>query len=668
MSAASVCILYTQDPDLVRRVKAYLRTMASVRHVTDPNRLEAVLQQNSPAVVLMDLRAKDCRDLLDLLERDWVESLVVALGAPRSEPLREAEQSAIYAAEDLQLDRHRFQTLLGRAFDHLRLMQQNRDLREQSYYGPAMEPARRVAPMLEGLPTASRGSLRFPRVFRRLDNVEGLLASVVEGVSDAAGVTRVGIFSKIRPGDRYRLRAGLRCLPETNEIEYDERDPLVRWFELHGHLVSRANLAHIVSQNHRPLLRRALDTFGAEVIVPLYARGQIIGWLFFGHRVTGLPFEYSDLEALMALAEHVSTVLENALLYEEVTLQKTLAETLVKSIPAGIVAIDEYGTIRWFNPPAESILGVKTSDALNRPAEAVGQKLATMLRETLDARTNPPARQWIDPNTRRSVSVETRRLVDRNTPLGAVAVIHDLTVEEDLRQKQDLVDRAAFWTDLAASMSHEIRNPLVAIKTFAQLLPERFGDPEFRKNFNQIVVQEIDRLDKIVSQINSFAHPAELKMRPLDIRAPVKRGLELARSKFRVNGGVAVETELPSNLPKVLGDESALAEAVAHLVANAAEALTEQKKPKITLSAKPIREGGRDSAVLVTVEDNGRGIAPEMRDKVFSPFCTTKARGMGLGLPIVKRTVFDHNGRVDIDTSDSGTAVRIALPVTVNGD
>ena len=72
MSAAPVCILYTQDPDLARRVKAFLRTMASVRHVTDPNRLEAVLQQNSPAVILMDLRAKDCRDLLDRLERDWL--------------------------------------------------------------------------------------------------------------------------------------------------------------------------------------------------------------------------------------------------------------------------------------------------------------------------------------------------------------------------------------------------------------------------------------------------------------------------------------------------------------------------------------------------------------------------------------------------------------------
>ena len=615
-------------------------------------------------MILLDLRAKECRDLLEQLPglagiaRD-------RSGHPRSEPLREAEQSGIYAAEDLQLDRHRFQTLVARAFDHLEIMQENRDLREQSHYGPPAEQPRRSEPVLERR-RAVLPLLRFPRVFRRLDNVEGLLASIVEGVADAAGVTRVGIFSRIRQGDRYRLRAGLRCLPETNEIEYGERDPLVRWFELHGHLVSRANLAHIAAQNQRPLLRRALDTFGAEVIVPLYARGEIIGWLFFGHRVTGLPFDYGDLEGLMILAEHVSTVLENALLYEEVTLQKTLAETLLKSIPPGIVAIDEDGIVRWFNPPAEPILGLKATDVLNRPVEAAGRKLAAMLRETLEAKANLPPRQWIDPNTRRSLSVETRRLLDHHTPLGAVAVIHDLTAEENLRQKQDLVDRAAFWTDLAASMSHEIRNPLVAIKTFAQLLPERFDDPEFRKNFNEIVVQEIDRLDKIITQINAFAHPAELEMRPLDIRTPVKRGLELARSKFRVNGDVAVETELPADLPKILGDEGALAEAVAHLVANAAEAAPNRKNRRShfrpsRFRRRPRQCGARDGAGQRTWDCAGNA------GKVFSPFCTTKARGMGLGLPIVKRTVFDHNGRVDIDTSTSGTAVSIALPATANG-
>src|SRR5436853_4798521 len=147
MSAAAICVLYTQDADLARRVKAFLRAMALIRHVTDPNRMEAVLQQNSPAVILMDLRAKECRDLLEQLEQDWPESLVIALGAPRSEPLREAEQSGIYAAEDLQLDRHRFQALVARAFDHLKIMQESSDLTDQSHYGPPAEQPRRSAPV-----------------------------------------------------------------------------------------------------------------------------------------------------------------------------------------------------------------------------------------------------------------------------------------------------------------------------------------------------------------------------------------------------------------------------------------------------------------------------------------------------------------------------------------
>jgi PAS domain S-box-containing protein len=662
-----ICILYTQDSDLVRRVKAFLRTMAQVRHVTEADRLDAVLQQAGPALLIMDLRAKDCRDFIDQVQKEWPEILMIALGIVKSDPLREAEQFGIYAAEDLELDRHHFQALVGRAFDYLKVLQENRDLRETSA-SASLEPTLTAG----AVPAAAGGGpslrlLRFPRVFRQFDNVDALLATVVESVADAAGVTRVGIFSKIRQGDRYQLRAGLRCLPETHEMEFGERDALVRWFELHAHLISRANLAQTPDQAERSLLRRALDTFGAEVIVPLYARGCIIGWLFFGHRVTGQRFDYSDLEGLMILAEHVSTVLENALLYDEIKLQKTLAETLLKSIPPGIVATDEDAIIRWFNPTAEQILGVPSKDVLNKPAESAGSRLATFLRETLESKSTLPAQRWIDHNTRRSLSVETRRLGDQRTPLGAVAVIHDLTAEETLREKQALVDRAAFWTDLAASMSHEIRNPLVAIKTFAQLLPERFDDADFRKDFNHIVVKEIDRLDKIITQINNFAHPPELVFKPIDIRASVKKAIEIARTRLGTNGGPAVEISLPNDLPDVLGDETALAEAFAHLVANATEALSGRNRPRIMLAAKPIRQGKRASGVVVTVRDNGKGIAPDLKEKVFSPFCTTKPRGMGLGLPIVKRTVFDHNGRVDIDSSPHGTLVSVTLPTSPNG-
>lgn len=667
MTPAPVCILYTQDAELVRRARAFLRTMSQLRHVSDPDRLEPVLQQVGPSVLVVDLRSKECRELIDQIQNEQPDVLIIALGVAQSETLREAEQFGIYAAEEIGLERRRFQALLGRAFDYLKVLQENRDLRETSTLTPEVsrkwETGHQSIDATRALPL-----LRFPRVLRRLDDMDTLVAAVVEALADAAGVSRVGLFSRTRKGDLYRLRAGLHCLPETEELEFGERDPLVRWFELHAHLISRANLSRTQDQRQRNLMRRTLDMFGAEAIVPLYARGSIIGWIFFGHRVTGQLFDDRDLEGLTTLAEHVSTILENALLYEEATVQKTLAETLLKSIPPGIVAIDVDATVRWFNPPAERILGLSGMDALNKPVEAVGHKLAGLLRETLESKTPPPPQQWIDNNTRRSLSIETRQIADNGSPLGAVAVIQDLTIQEGLREKQTLLDRATFWTDLAASMSHEIRNPLVAIKTFAQLLPERFDDADFRKEFNKIVVHEIDRLDKIITQINNFAHPPELVFKSIDVRSPVKKGVEIARSRYGINGKVELETSLPSNLPQVLGDETALAEVFAHLLANAAEASADRSKPRITLSAKPVRDGHHPAAVVVTVRDNGTGIAPEIKEKIFSPFCTTKPRGMGLGLPIVKRTVFDHHGRVEVDSTSKGTEVSVLLPATSGAD
>jgi nitrogen-specific signal transduction histidine kinase len=660
MIPTAVCILYTHDPDLVRRVRAFVRTIAQLRHVSELERLEPVLEQSGPALLIVDLRAKEVRDLLEDIQSNRRDVIIIGLGVARSEPLREAQQSGIYAAEDVQIDRQHFQALVGRAFDYLKVVQENEELREESISPRLAPPRSEAVPERYGTPTLPL--LRFPRVFRRFENVEALLASVVENVADAAGVTRVGIFSKMRNGDDYRLRAGLRCLPETYDLEFDERDPLVRWFERQAHLISRDALTQMLDHTERSLLRRSLDAFGAEVIIPLYARGRIIGWLFFGHRLTGQAFDSPHLEGLTVLAEHVSTVLENALLYSEITLQKTLAETLLKSIPPGIIATDEKAIVRWFNPTAEQLFGVFDKDVLNKPVETVGGRLAGFIRETLESKATLPSRQWIDQRTRRSLLVETRRLDDE---LGAVAVVHDLTAEEDLREKQALLDRAAFWTDLAASMSHEIRNPLVAIKTFAQLLPERFDDADFRKEFNEIVLKEIDRLDKIITQINNFAHPPELVFKSIDLHGPVRKAIAIARERVEANG-VAVETSLPDDLPKIVADEKALTEAFAHLVANAAEATSGQAKRRITLTAKPIHEGSRASGVVVTVRDNGKGIAPELKDKIFSPFVTTKARGIGLGLPIVKRTVFDHHGRVDVESTPRGTEVSVLLPAKQN--
>ena len=200
----------------------------------------------------------------------------------------------------------------------------------------------------------------------------------------------------------------------------------------------------------------------------------------------------------------------------------------------------------------------------------------------------------IDPNTRRSLTVKPGVWSTKKRP-WAVAVVHDLRLRRTCA-KRICGSRRLLYRPGGEHFA-QIRNPLVAIKTFAQLLPERFEDADFRKDFNEIVVQEIDRLDKIITQINNFAHPSELVMKPVDVRSSVKKAIELARNRVAKNG-VAIDTTLPNDLPRILGDEEALTEAFAHLVANAAEATSGQSKPRITLAAKSIREGGHASGVV----------------------------------------------------------------------
>src|SRR5438128_692383 len=238
MTPAPVTIIYSQDAELVRRARAFLRTMAQARHVSDPDRLESVLQQTGPSVLMMDLRSKECRELIDQIQNEQPDVLIIAFGVAQSETLREAEQFGIYAAEEIGLDRRRFQALLGRAFDYLKVSQENRDLRETSTMWP--EVSRKAeAPHQPMNVSHTFPLLRFPRVLRRLDNMDTLVAAVVEALADAAGVSRVGLFSQTRKGDPYRLRAGLHCLPETEELKFEKRDTLVSWFELHAQTIYR---------------------------------------------------------------------------------------------------------------------------------------------------------------------------------------------------------------------------------------------------------------------------------------------------------------------------------------------------------------------------------------------------------------------------------------------
>ncbi len=665
MNILPSCVLFTQDEKLARRTQGYLRFLGKVHHVANGDRLDAVMHQSNPTVLIFDLTVPEGPSLLEYMIKRWPQSLVIVLGVPLSEPLLEVQRMGVYVAEDIELDRRRFQPMFERAVERLRLMQENQMLRE--------EMTKAVKPQFyPPLPRPERSGTAFPlrhlsRAFRHFGNLEGLLANIVEDVAHSAMVSRVGIFTWSGTDGIYKLLAGLKCLPESHMLTYTARDPFVGWLEMNAHLVSRSAIEHTQNPDQRLMLQRALDSHGAEVIIPLHAQERIIGWLFVGHRVTGLPFEYGDLEGLMTVAEYISTTLENALLYEESAAQKTLTETLLNFMPTGIIATNVDGIVRCINSAAEKLLDVRADEILNQPMGVMDSRINGLLKGALDGKDGLPNRQeWIDPLSNRSITAHTRRLMSGGACLGAVVLVDDLTTERIMREKQERLERASMIADLAATMSHEIRNPLVSIKTFAQLLPERKDDVEFLEDFNKLVLKEIDRLIGMVEQMHEIAHPPELVSMPINLKSVIDHAVCEVRKQLDPNVS-KIETFINEPMPEFCGDEKALMQCMIHLLRNSIEAKSENRRLQIAIDTKTIGRGGELDGVVITVQDNGAGIPDDIKERIFSPFCTTKHSSFGLGLPMVKQTVVDHHGTVEIRSGEEGQGTCVTITIMKQG-
>jgi len=653
MSSLPASIVYTKDDALLQRLSGYLHARSVLRHLEEPAELELALKQYGAVLLFMDLRGSECRTLLPRICKEFPDVVVIALGAPRSDPALAAAAAGVYAVEPAEFERLRLQTLFEQAQAHLRLGQENRLLRSdlQRADAAAQEPPREnIAPLLG----------HFSSAFRRFDNVGIMLESIVEGVASCARVSRVAMFS-ITPAEQYQFRAGVKCLQETRALEFKTNHPFVQWLIIHAHSISRSMLRHIEPVEERLLLEQMLDLMGAEAILPLYGRERLIGWLAMGRSSSGAPFEQRDIEELTQLAEQVSVTIENSLLHESIAIQKALAENLLQAIPVGIIAAGVDGAIRWFNSGAEKLLNTPSADLIGQPVSRLSSHLASLLNCCMADETSSGTAEWTEPLTNRRLSIQTRRLEEHGQCIGAMAVLHDLTEDQILREKQNNLERAEFWNELASAISHEVRNPLVAISTFSQLLPERYADEEFRSQFRDLTTQEVDRLNGMIDQLDEFASPPKLTFAPVAVGEILENALCMAR-QYEQTVKIGVDMEVQSGLPDIQGDADVLTDSIVRLLLNAFTAVTEVPSPHVLIKASAGEIGSGRPAVIVEICDNGPGIPEEIRDKVFSPFCTTKARGVGLGLPIVQRTMIDHGGLVTLEKNGNSTVVRLTLP------
>lgn len=236
---------------------------------------------------------------------------------------------------------------------------------------------------------------------------------------------------------------------------------------------------------------------------------------------------------------------------------------------------------------------------------------------------------------------------------------------EEILVKKETAEKLASLGTVAAGLAHEIKNPLVSIKTLAQLLPERFDDPEFRDHFATIAINEVDRIGHIVSDLLDFAKSTEPKVEPIEMGRFIGDILGMLSSQF-TKKGISVKKILNDPLAVIYADHSQIKQVLLNLFINSMEAMPHGGEIIVEVATdKGSAEGER---VILKMTDTGSGIREEDRACLFEPFFTTKGTGTGLGLSICKRIIERHQGEISIESEyNKGTTVTLIFPVRGSG-
>lgn len=243
-------------------------------------------------------------------------------------------------------------------------------------------------------------------------------------------------------------------------------------------------------------------------------------------------------------------------------------------------------------------------------------------------------------------------------------VIENARLYEDLKKSKSYMrraDRLASLGILTAGLAHEIRNPLVAIKTFIQLLPERLEDEEFRNHFLNIASAEVDRISLLINELLDFARPSDPKLEMEDVNS-ILEGMVLLVSTESKKKHIQVIKEYAQDLPPVSIDREQIKQVFLNILLNAIEAITENGR--ITVKTRSFIKSGGESFVQIEFTDTGCGITPEYLEDIFNPFFSTKDKGSGLGLSISNQIVQDHKGYIAVESQlEKGSSFFINLPL-----
>jgi PAS domain S-box-containing protein len=390
----------------------------------------------------------------------------------------------------------------------------------------------------------------------------------------------------------------------------------------------------------------------------------------------------SDLQAERTALQKANRELDEQL--KAVSKLERYNDRILTSMSNGLVTLNLEGRIVKWNEMAARITGYAVADVEGRLCQEIFAGNPNFQRVLLDGLAGKPvwdrSATFMRPDGREvPLEINTSLLEDEGGQVsGVLGVFRDLSLVRELEQRLRRSDRLAAVGRVAAMVAHEIKNPLVALKTFVEMVPRRAHDPAFLARFQEIVPREVDRVNAIMEDLLELGRPPRLAPRPLSVHEVIARCVALYEHEAQERE-VRIVQELAPELPLVHADPDHLLRAIGNLTINAIQAmpsgglLTIRTGLGVPWQATLAERTGYVEApgaadpdrpmVFISVTDTGTGMTPEQIDSLFTPFFTTKEKGTGLGLALTHKIIEEHRGRLHVESRVGvGSTFTILLP------
>jgi len=372
--------------------------------------------------------------------------------------------------------------------------------------------------------------------------------------------------------------------------------------------------------------------------------------------------QHADIQHALIMAAIILVLGSGALFFIFVIqnyylVNRTLKQTqdytrqVVASMANGLLSVDISGKIVSYNLLALEILDLEESQVRGMDFKEVIDFRAAGIFQTLNQCISVMDREI----TYRKKSGEIKPLALSITPImdesnicqGAVIILRDFTEIKQLEEKVRRSEKLAAIGKLAAGVAHEIRNPLSSIRGFAQYLRNTLKDKPREKEYAETMVSEVDRINRVVTDLLTFARPMEADLAPTDVTELVERTVRLVQADAR-SRNIGIQMSL-SDLSIIPLDGNQMTQAMLNLLLNSLQAVNSGGYIEVGAELDP-----SVSRLKIWVEDDGPGISRDQKEKIFDPFFTTREKGTGLGLAIVHKIVENHNGEIDLQSPPAG--------------